>query len=177
MSRRDVGRFTLVLLAFLVVQETLMLEIRPGGVHPDVMVLLPVLAGLLGGPSRGATVGFVAGLASDLFLPTSFGLSALVGCLVGFGVGLATVALDRTAWWLAPTAALAGSALYEVVYATLGAVLGQPQMLHVSLVRIVLLVSLTNAVLALPAQRLVAWGLPAASAEGMPTSVGVGGSW
>ena len=115
-------------------------------------------------------MGFGAGLVADLFLPTPFGLSALVGSLVGFGVGVATLALDRTAVWLPPVAALGGSALYEVIYAVLGSVLGQPQMLHVDLSGIVVVVSVANAVLALPALRLVTWALPAASTEGVPTS-------
>ena len=58
-------------------------------------------------------------------------------------------------------AALGGSALYEVTYGALGSVLGQPQMLHVALARIVVVVSVTNAVLAIPAMRLVKWGMAA----------------
>ena len=136
-----------------------MLDLRVGGVHPDIMVLLPIVAGIAGGPARGATMGFGAGLVADLFLPTPFGLSALVGSLVGFGVGVATLALDRSALWLPPVAALGGSALYEVLYAVLGSVLGQPQMLHVDLLRIIVVVSVANAVLAIPALRLVTWAL------------------
>jgi hypothetical protein len=93
-----------------------------------------------------------------------------VGCILGFAVGQATLALDRTAVWLPPLAALVGSALYEMAYALLGSVLGQPQMLHVDLLRIVVLVSVVNAVVAVPATTLVAWALPAASTEGVPTS-------
>jgi rod shape-determining protein MreD len=171
MTGRTAARVGLVLVLFLTVQQTLILDIRIVGVHPDIMLLLPITGGIVGGPARGASMGFVAGLASDLFLPTPFGLSALVGCLLGFAVGAATVALDRSASWLPPLAALAGSALYEVVYPVLGSVLGQPQMLHVGVARIVVLVSVTNAVLALPAMRLVAWALPQASSEGVPTSV------
>jgi rod shape-determining protein MreD len=171
MTGTKVVRVGLVILLFLVVQQTLVIDIRINGVHPDIMLLLPITAGIVGGPARGATMGFVTGLVSDLFLPTPFGLSALVGCLLGFAVGAATVALDRTASWLPPVAALAGSALYELVYPVLGSVLGQPQMLHVGLARIVVLVSVTNAVLALPAMRLVAWAMPEASTEGVPTSV------
>ncbi len=175
MTGRDAARLTLVVLLFVVVQETVMLDIRVGGVHPDIMVLLPIVAGLIGGPGRGATIGFTTGLVSDLFLPTPFGLSALVGCLLGFGVGLATVALDRTAWWLAPVTALAGSAAYEITFGALGSVLGQPQMLHVALIRIAVVVSVTNAVLAVPALRLMTWGMATSSTEGMPTSeAGVG---
>ena len=175
MTRGELARLSVVIFLFVVVQETVMLDIRIGGVHPDIMVLLPILAGIIGGPSRGASIGCTTGLVSDLFLPTQFGLSALVGCLIGFAVGLATIALDRTAWWLAPLTALGGTALYEVTYGVLGSVLGQPQMLHVALARIVIVVSVTNAVLALPAMRLVQWGMAEASTEGMPTSdAGVG---
>ena len=176
MTARDLGRVTLVVLAFVVVQQTLMVDLRVGIVHPDVMILLPIAAGIVGGPSRGATMGFGAGLVADLFLPTPFGLSALVGCLLGFGVGVATLALDRTARWLAPTVALGGSALYVMVYASLGSVLGQPQMLHVDLLRVMVVVAVTNALLVLPAVRMVSWCMPAASTEGMPTSTVATGS-
>jgi len=170
MTLRDATRIGLVVLGFVVVQQTVMLDVRVGGVHPDIMILLPIVAGIAGGPARGASMGFSAGLVADLFLPTPFGLSALVGSVIGFAVGVTTLALDRSALWLAPTAALGGSALYEISYAVVGSVIGQPQMLHVDVLRIVVVVSLTNAVLAIPALRLVTWALPAASIEGVPTS-------
>jgi rod shape-determining protein MreD len=170
MTARDVARVALVVAVFVIVQQTLILDIRIGGIHPDIMILLPIVAGIVGGPARGTTMGFGAGLVADVFLPTPFGLSALVGCMIGFAVGVSTLALDRTAYWLPPFAALIGSALYEVIYAVLGSVLGQPQMLHAGVVKIVLLVSVVNAVLALPALRAVAWSLREVSTEGVPTS-------
>lgn len=176
MTVREATRVTLVVILFVTVQQTLMLDIRLGTVHPDIMVLLPIVAGLVGGPGTGTSMGFGAGLAADLFLPTPFGLSALVGCLIGFTVGVTTLALDRTAGWLPPVVAFGGSALYEVIYAVLGSVLGQPQMIHVDLTRVVLVVAVVNAVLALPALKLVGWALPAASTEGVPTSAVSSGS-
>lgn len=176
MTARDAAKVILVVLLFLTVQQTLMLDVHFAGIHPDIMVVLPIAAGIIGGPSRGAIMGFGAGLVADLFLPTPFGLSALIGCLVGFGVGLSTVALDRAAWWLPPLAALGASAVYEVAYAAVGSILGQPQMLHVDVVGIVLVVSITNAIIAVPAVRLVGWALPKVSAEGMPGSAGPMGS-
>ncbi len=170
MTVREVTRVTLVVALFVTVQNTVMLDIRLGTVHPDIMVLLPIVAGLVGGPGTGASMGFGAGLAADLLLPTPFGLSALVGCMIGFTVGVTTLALDRTAGWLPPVVAFGGSALYVVIYAVLGSVLGQPQMIHVDLTQVVLVVAVVNAVLALPALRLVSWALPAASTEGVPTS-------
>ena len=71
--------------------------------------------------------------------------------------------------------ALGASALYEVTYGVLGSVLGQPQMLHVALARIVVVVAVTNVLLAIVAVRLVKWGMAEASTEGMPTSeAGIG---
>ncbi len=170
MTVREATRVTLVVALFVTVQNSVMLDIRLGTVHPDIMVLLPIVAGLVGGPGTGASMGFGAGLVADLLLPTPFGLSALVGCMIGFTVGVTTLALDRTAGWLPPVVAFGGSALYVVIYAVLGSVLGQPQMIHVDLTQVVLVVAVVNAVLALPALRLVSWALPAASTEGVPTS-------
>lgn len=159
-----------MVLVFLIVQETILLELRIDGIHPDILVLLPIVAGVAGGPNRGATMGFSVGLLADLFLPTPFALSALVGTIIGFAAGLATLALDRTTRWLPVVAALIGSACYEALYGVLGSVLGQPQMLHVELVRIIIIVAVVNAVLALPALRMVVWALPAVSTERMPRS-------
>lgn len=176
MTGRDAAKVIVVVLLFVTVQQTLMLDIHIAGIHPDIMVALPIAAGIVGGPSRGAIMGFGAGLVADLFIPTPFGLSALIGCMVGFGVGLSTVALDRSAWWLPPLAALGASAAYEVAYAAVGSILGQPQMLHVDVVGIVFVVSIFNAIIAVPAVRLVGWALPKVSTEGMPGSVGPMGS-
>ena len=170
MTPRDAAKVVLVVFGFLAVQETLMLDIRIGGIHPDVMVLLPMAAGLVGGPGRGATMGFGAGLVADCLLPTPFGLSAFIGTMIGYGIGLATVAVDRSSWWLPAAAALVSSVVYEVLYPLFGSILGQPQMLHVSVARVALLVGVCNAALAVPAVRLVAWALPKVSTEGMPTS-------
>jgi rod shape-determining protein MreD len=170
LTARDAARVVLVVLLFVIVQNTLMLDLRIGGVHPDIMVLLPIVAGIAGGPARGATMGFGAGLVSDLFLPTPFGLSALVGSVIGFGVGAMTLSVDRSAFWLAPVLAAGASAVYEALYAVLGSILGQPQMLHVDLLRIIVVVSVVNTLLAVPALRLVTWALPSVSIEGVPTS-------
>ena len=96
------------------------------------MLLLPIAAGYVAGPERGAVFGFAVGIAADLFLPTTFGLSALVGCLLGFGVGFATAGLVRSSWWLPPVVAAAATAAGLAAYAILGAVLGDPGIVRTS---------------------------------------------
>jgi rod shape-determining protein MreD len=150
-------RLTLVLLVVLLVQATIGLDINIHGFHPDLILLLPIAAALTVDAEAGAMVGFVSGLAADLLLPTPFGLSALVYCLVGFAVGVLTRSVDRTVWWLPPVAAALASAAGVMLYAVLGAVLGQEQFLKVDLGAVVAVVAVTNAVLAWPAMRVMRW--------------------
>ncbi len=175
MNWRVVLRSGLFVLLILLIQSTVGLDIRIAGVHPDIMWLLPIGAALSAGPEEGAIMGFWAGLAADLLLPTPFGLSALVGCLLGFSAGLATAAIDKTMFWLPGVVALAGSAAAVMLYAVLGAVLGQQQMLQSNLVAIVLVVSLFNAVLAWPVTRLTGWAIGAKEGDSR-TLVSAGGS-
>ena len=136
-----------------------MVALRIGGAHPDLLWLLPITAALLDGPETGAIVGFWAGLAFDLVLPTPFGLSALVGCVLGYAVGTLTAAVDPRAAWLKPVAALAGSVAADMLFAVLGAILGQDQMVQIDFVRLVLVVGVSSVVLVLPVNRLMRWAL------------------
>jgi rod shape-determining protein MreD len=152
-------RLALVLLVVLLVQMTLGLDIDIHGAHPELIWLLPIAAALTGDAEAGAMVGFVSGLAVDLLLPTPFGLSALVGCLIGFGAGVLTRSVDRTVFWLPPVVAALGSAAAVMLYAVLGAVLGQEQFLKVDLGAVVAVVAVVNGVLAWPAMRIVRWAV------------------
>ena len=72
------AKIPLVLLLFLLLDLTVLSRLRVAGAAPDVMLLLAIAAGVVGGPQLGALMGFAAGLVLDLFLETPLGLSALV---------------------------------------------------------------------------------------------------
>jgi rod shape-determining protein MreD len=169
-------RTVLVVVLLLVVQSTVMVNLTVGGAHPSILLLLPIAAGIVGGPEEGAVMGFVAGMAADLLLPTPFGLSALVGSLIGFAVGYSTGAITREVWWFPALVALAASAAWVMLYAVLGAVLGQGQFLEVDLVAVVAVVAVVNAALAGPAVRLVAWAFGESAPE-RPRPRVAGGRW
>ena len=59
MSGRVILRIALVTLLLLLIQSTVILPIRIGGMHPDLLWLLPITAALLAGPETGAVVGFL----------------------------------------------------------------------------------------------------------------------
>lgn len=150
-------RFGLALAVVLLFHLTLLADVRIAGVRPDAPLLVAIIAGLIGGPERGAIVGFFAGLLADLFLPSPFGLSALVYSLVGFAIGSLQTGILRSAWWIPVVTAFAASAAGIVLYAVLGAMVGETEMVGTRLPLIALLVGFMNALLAPPATRLMGW--------------------
>jgi rod shape-determining protein MreD len=173
MTSADLARSTIVVFVVLAVQNTLLDGVRVAGAHPDAMILLPMAAGYMAGPERGAAFGFCAGLVADLFLPTTFGLSALVGCLVGYGTGLATRGLVRSSWWLPLIAAAGATAVGLSLYAILEAVLGEPGALSADLLPALAVATPAAVVLATPVVRMVGWALsPDRPGRGAPAGVG-----
>lgn len=160
MTTADVARASLVVFVVLVVQHALLDSVRIDGAHPEVMLLLAAAAGYVGGAERGAMVGFFVGLVSDLFLSTPFGLSALVGCLIGFGTGSATSGLVRSSRGLAVLSLTAGTVAGLVGYAVLAAVLGQSGAISVDLPQALVVATPAAAVLAVPVHALVRWAVP-----------------
>jgi rod shape-determining protein MreD len=160
MTTADFARCTIVVFVVLAVQHALLDFIHIDGAHPDVTWILPAAAGYVGGPERGAWFGFGSGLVADLFLPTTFGLSALVGCILGYAVGMATAGTNRVSWPLFLVISAAATAAGMAGYAILGAVLGQPQELRVYLAPAIEVAVPAAVILAVPVLRFVAWAVP-----------------
>jgi rod shape-determining protein MreD len=162
-----------LLLVAILFQITLASDLRVRGVAPDVMLLFAICAGLAGGSELGATVGFAAGLLTDLFLQsTPLGLSALTYCLIGFAVGLLRRGVLRESRLLAPMVAVVASAAGVVLFVVIGAMVGQSQLSDLGPRRILetaVIVALMNAVLALPIARIVAWAATGSGATAART--------
>jgi len=148
----------------LLLHLTLLSRLRIDNVRPDALLLVAIVAGLVAGPERGAIVGFAAGLLADVFLQTPFGLSALAFCLIGFAVGSVQSGILRSAWWIPVATALVASAAGTVLYAVLGAMVGQGQFVSPRLPVIALIVGFMNAALAPAASRLLAWSFKGTTA-------------
>ena len=147
-----------MMIGALLLQTTVLAQMRFWGVMPDFMLLVAVAAGITAGPTRGAAIGFASGMLIDLFLPTPLGLSALVFTLVGYGVGVANTGVLRSAWYIPVLTAGAASVAGVVLYAVAGSVLGE-RMINGHLATIALVVGFSNAVLAPVAVKFVDWSL------------------
>jgi rod shape-determining protein MreD len=113
-----------VVLVALVLQITVVADLRVAGAIGDLMLVVTVAAGLTGGPDRGATYGFGAGVVYDLVLDTPFGLSALTYALVGYAVGLVgAVVLRSSGFWPVAVGAAAGAS-QAALYTALGNLVG-----------------------------------------------------
>ena len=159
MTPRSMVRVAFVVFVVLMTQTTVMVGLRIGGVHPDLLWLLPITAALVDGPETGAIVGFWSGLAFDLVLPTPLGLSALVGTVLGFTVGTLTAAADPRAFWLRPVAAFTGSVAADMLYAVLGAIFGQQQMVQIDFLALFLVVGISSMIVAPAVYALMRWAL------------------
>ena len=158
-------RLALVLLLALVLQTSVLQRFDVAGVIPDVMLLVAVAAGIVGGPERGALAGFAAGIAIDLYLQTPLGLSALVFGLVGHAVGLLSQGTVRAAWWIPVLTAMVASAVGVVLFAVAGSLVGRPDLLAPRVALVAAVVAVLNGAASPLALRAVGWAM-AGSAEG-----------
>ena len=150
-------RMSLLLVLALTFQFSVASRLEVFGVQGDVMLLVAVAAGLAAGPDRGATLGFVAGLSFDLLLQSPFGLSALTYALVAYAVGSLQDSVLRAAWWIPVVTAVTASAVGVILYGVFGTMVGEEDLLGLSLVRIALVVGTLNAIAAPFVLRAVRW--------------------
>lgn len=159
MSERTKARLRIaavVLVAF-ILQCTVASDLRIHGVAPDFLLVTAICAGFSGGARQGVLIGFAAGLLGDLYLTdTPVGLSALVFCLVGYGVGSLRENFLPEGWIVTPILALAATGIGVVLFVGIGDIVGQTQLVaegRSALIRTAVIESLWSALLAVP----VAW--------------------
>jgi rod shape-determining protein MreD len=160
-------RPTFVVFVLITLQTTLVADLDFFGAKGDIMLLLPIAAGISGGRDRGAIVGFASGLTLDLVVHgTPTGFFALGYTLVGYIVGMAQAGVLRAAWWIPVLTAFGGSAMGIVMLAVLGKFLGLEGLFDRHLLTICFVVAVINAALVLPMMRVVRWSMPVVTRSG-----------
>ena len=150
------ARAALVVAVAIVLQVSLVSDLRLFGAMGDLVLVVVVAAGITGGADRGATYGFAAGLAFDLLVESPFGLTALTFAVIGYGVGMLATLLQRTSgWWPVGLAAAAG-VVQAVLFTSIGNLIGVDYPFG-EVPRVALALGLTAAVLVLPLERAVWW--------------------
>ncbi|HTN99201.1 MAG TPA: rod shape-determining protein MreD [Microthrixaceae bacterium] len=143
-------RWTVLVTAMFVMQVGFLNDMRIFGVHPEIMLLLSICAGMVGGPERGAGVGFFCGLLVDLTLNGSLGVTALSLTLVGFFVGVIEGGVMRATKALSVLIAVLASVVGVLLYAALSELLGAHSLSDPKLWSIVAIVGTLNGVMCIP---------------------------
>jgi rod shape-determining protein MreD len=170
-------RLPLVVFLAVVVQVAVLDQIVVFNAHPDVLVMVPIAAALLEGPERGAILGFVVGLAADLFVNLPYGLSPLTFVLAAFAIGLFVSIPGANPGPVGKGAIVAlGAGLTTVLYALIGAIAGQKGMLGRSVFDATLVVTLGALLMAPIVIAVMRYGLSGANRHNFGMSVPSGGS-
>lgn len=145
--------------AALILQVTVVTRLPlPGGVSPDLVLVVVVALALVNGPLPGAVTGFAAGLAADVAPPAdhAIGRFALVLCLVGYLCGLLgdDVESSTNAAFLTMGAGVVGGAL---LYFGVGALLGDPRVTWPAISRVLPVSLLYDLILSPFVLYVVAW--------------------
>lgn len=125
-----------LILLGLILQVSVFGRLQLPGATPDILLLVVVGLAMVYGPTGGCVVGFCAGLLADLAPPSdhAIGRYALVLCLMGYAAGLLRPEHGRqrsvsSALMVVAAAAVASTLLYALV----GALVGDTAARHVGL--------------------------------------------
>ncbi len=141
-------RLALVVITLVVLQTTVFTHLRIFDAVPDLCLVATAAVAYESGPLSGALFGFASGLATDFFLTTPLGLSALAFAITGYGVGVFQSGLIRETRSQAPilggVAGLVGNAIFLVV----GGIVGRSELFATHNLQVVVVASLYDALVA-----------------------------
>ncbi|MCF3173714.1 rod shape-determining protein MreD [Streptomyces sioyaensis] len=135
----------------LVIQVTILARLQLPGAVPDLLLLVVVGLALVYGHVGGALVGFFAGLLADLAPPSdhAIGRYALVLCVIGYAAGLTRPDSGRHRSATLPLLVVIGAAIGStLMYAGVGALVGDTAARHVGIVGLLLSATLYDLLLA-----------------------------
>jgi len=156
-----------VIFVLLTLQTGLFANLDIFGAKGEIVLLVPIAAGISGGADRGAIVGFIAGLSLDLVVHgTPTGFFALGYTLTGYIVGMTQAGVLRAAWWIPVLSAIAGSTLGIVTLAVVGKFIGLEGLFERHLLTVCAVVAVVNAILILPMMRVMRWAIPVTTRSG-----------
>ena len=150
LTRWIVVRIGLVLLAGVILQLAFLSQLSILGTTPNILPVLVVAFGLLGGAVIGAVCGFAAGLLLDSALLQTLGVSSLVLLATGYLAGRYRESFEIANPLVPPTLAAGLTLFASLAFAVIQIMLGVEAPVSVLIVREILLQSLLSFLLAIP---------------------------
>lgn len=151
-----------------IIQLAVITQIHVFGVVPDVMPVLVVSIGLLGGATMGATYGFVAGFLIDLILIQTMGVSSLLLTIGGYSAGILRELRDPVHPLTNAVVGAAAAAFFTVGFGIIQFSLGQPAPDPWSMIWATLLSAIYGALMAPFIFRAARWAMLPTLGRGDP---------
>ena len=152
-----VAKITFVGFLAVALQVSVAAQLPISGAMVDVVLIATIAAGLAAGPEAGAATGFACGLLIDLLGIGPVGLTALVYTMIGYGVGVSQIGVLRSSRLIPMVSAVIAAPVAVFAYAWIGEVLGQHLFTVTHVPTVALVVTVSTAVLCLPARAVMGW--------------------
>jgi rod shape-determining protein MreD len=166
---RTFWRLVLVVGGGVIFQLAVLGQFRIFGVVPDILPVLVVSIGLLGGATAGATTGFVVGFLIDLTLVQTMGVSSLLLTIGGYFAGRLRELYDPVHPLTSSVVGASAAIFFSVGFGIMQFSLGQPAPDPLSMLWQTLLSGVYGALLAPPVFRVARWAmLPSLGRGGDP---------
>jgi len=153
-------RVSLVCVIALSLQLTVFIDVRIAGVAPELLAMVAILAGYFGGPQRGQSLAFGAGLLWDVYLPTHLGVSALIFAVVAYAIGSLEAGLFHDSRLQQAAVVTLATIVIVMAYALSNEILGVRGLLDLHLLKVAAVAGLFNGVLSLVAAPVMRWAVP-----------------
>ena len=143
-------RIALLIVFGVVLQLSFFAEIELLGSSPDVLPVLAVALGLLGGGVVGAVCGFALGLLTDSLLLQTLGVTSIVLLTVGYLAGRWRESFDITSALVPPLLTAALALFGATIFAAIQLMLGVEAPVSLLVVREIIVKALLAGLLAIP---------------------------
>jgi rod shape-determining protein MreD len=154
-TKRIALRLTLIVLLAVILQVSFFSYLHFFGAIPNVIPVVIVSLGLLGGGVLGAVCGFVAGLLLDSVLLQTLGVSSLALLSIGYLAGRYREAVEITSPWVPPLLAGGFTLLAAAGVAAVELMLGVDATVSILFLREVVVQGLLAVLLAIPIYPLI----------------------
>jgi rod shape-determining protein MreD len=145
-----VARATLIVLAGVVLQLSVVSQVDVFDANADLTPLIVVSVGLLGGPIAGSIVGFSTGLLIDMALVQTLGVTSLLMTMIGYLAGRYRDLRDTSHGFVPIVAAAVATLAYASSFSVVQFLLGVDSPVSPLVIRDILVETLLNAIIAIP---------------------------
>lgn len=158
-SGGSVARCAALVIVTVVVQLAIVTQVTVLGANADLLPLVALCAGLLGGPIAGASVGFSLGLVADMALLQTLGVSSLLLTGVGYQAGRYRELRDASHKMVPAIGGGLATLAYATAFSLVQFLLGVDSSVSPLVIRTIIVGAVLNALIATPVFKLVRMAL------------------